>query len=79
MESIAEEPLRDRGGHEAGLRLTERILSKPEKHRYDGAAEKSAAKLTGEGLCGSPNHTAFGPDYPRIMIMDGCYVAVLKK
>ena len=71
------------------LRLADRILSESEKCRYDGAEDKhafllrlwvlkeAAAKLTGEGLRGFPNRTDFAPNDPRVMIMDGCYVAVL--
>ena len=71
------------------LRLAEKILSEPEKRRFDAAADKqafllrlwvlkeAAAKLTGEGLRGFPNHTDFSPDDPRIMIIDDCYVAVM--
>ena len=73
------------------FRLTERILSETEKRRVDGAEDKraallrlwvlkeAAAKLTGEGLRGFPNRTDFDPEDPRIMEMDGCYVAVLEK
>ena len=73
------------------FRLAERILSEPEKRRFDAAADKracllrlwvlkeAAAKLTGEGLRGFPNQTDFDPEDPRIMEMDGCYVAVLEK
>ena len=72
----------------ADLRLAERILSASEKRHFDAAADKqtcllrlwvlkeAAAKLTGEGLRGFPNHTDFDPNDPRIMEMDGCYVAV---
>lgn len=71
------------------LRLAERILSESEKRRYEDAADKkafllrlwvlkeAAVKLTGEGLRGFPNQTDFAPDDPRIMELDGCYVAVL--
>ncbi len=70
------------------LRLADRILSPSEKRRFDEAEDKreallrlwvlkeAAAKLTGEGLRGFPNHTDFDPNDPRIVIMDGCYVAV---
>lgn len=72
----------------ADLRLAERILSASEKRYFDAAADKqacllrlwvlkeAAAKLTGEGLRGFPNHTDFDPNDSRIMEMDGCYVAV---
>ena len=70
------------------LRLADRILSEPEKRRFDEAEDKqaallrlwvlkeAAAKLTGEGLRGFPNHTDFDPNDARIMELDGCYVAV---
>ena len=72
----------------ADLRLAERILSASEKRYFDAAADKqacllrlwvlkeAAAKLTGEGLRGFPNHTDFDPKDGRIMELDGCYVAV---
>ena len=71
------------------LRLADRILSPSEKRRFDEAEDKqaallrlwvlkeAAAKLTGEGLRGFPNHTDFDPDDDRIMELDGCFVAVL--
>ena len=80
----AEETDRD-----VNLRLADRILSAPEKRRYDAARDKrafllrlwvlkeAAVKLTGEGLQGFPNHTDFEPDDPRITERNGCYVAVL--
>lgn len=73
------------------LRLAEKILSEPEKRRWDGAEDKrtallklwvlkeAAAKLSGEGLRGYPNHTDFHPCDPRITQMDGCYVAALEE
>ena len=73
------------------FRLTERILSETEKRRVDGAEDTRAAllrlwvlkeaavKLTGEGLRGFPNRTDFDPQDSRIMMMDGCYVAVLEE
>lgn len=71
------------------LRLAERILSESEKRRFDAAADQrtallklwvlkeAAAKLTGEGLRGYPNHTDFSPDDPRVFEMAGCFVALL--
>ena len=71
------------------LRLAEKILSESEKRRFDGTADKrdallrfwvlkeAAAKLTGEGLRGYPNHTDFDPADKRITEMNGSYVAVL--
>ena len=73
------------------LRLSRKILSPPEKLRYEAARDKraallrlwvlkeAAAKLTGEGLQGYPAHTDFFPDDERILEIDGCYVAVLKE
>ncbi len=71
------------------LRLAEKILSESEIRRFEKTADKgdallrlwvlkeAAAKLTGEGLRGYPNRTDFDPEDPRIMEMNGCYVAVL--
>ena len=72
------------------LRLAEKILSEPEKCRFEATADKraallklwvlkeAAAKLSGEGLRGFPNHTDFNPDDPRVAEIDGCYVAVME-
>ena len=74
---------------EINLRLAEKILSAPEKERFDAAEDKreallrlwvlkeAAAKLSGEGLRGYPNHTDFSPDDPAIMELEGCFVALL--
>ena len=82
----AEEKTRD-----INLRLSEKILSEAEKLRFQSASDKqaallrlwvlkeAAAKLTGEGLRGYPNHTDFDPKDQRIQEIDGCYVAVLKE
>ena len=40
--------------------------------------KEAAAKLTGEGLRGYPNHTDFSPDDPRVTEMDGCIVALVE-
>ena len=73
------------------LRLAEKILSDPERARFDAAGDKrdallrlwvlkeAAVKLTGEGLNGYPNHTDFDPYDPRIQEIDGCYVAIIKE
>ena len=73
------------------LRLADKILSVPERMRYDAADDKRAAllrlwvlkeaavKLTGEGLRGFPNHTDFSPDDTKIYEIDGCYVAILEE
>ena len=77
-------------GRQIKLRLAEKILSEPEKRRFEAAADKrdallrlwvlkeASVKLTGEGLRGYPNHTDFDPGDPRIMELDGCYVAVME-
>lgn len=71
------------------LRLADKILSPVEKLRFDAAPDKhtallrlwvlkeAAAKLSGEGLRGYPNHTDFSPDDPRIREVEGCVVAIL--
>lgn len=70
------------------LKLADKILSPAEKARFDGTRQallrfwvlkEAAAKLTGEGLQGYPSHTDFDPDDPRIQIIDGCLVAVIKE
>ena len=73
------------------LRLADKILSPGEKLRLEAAEDKraallrlwvlkeAAAKLSGEGLNGYPNHTDFDPEDARILEIDGCYVAVLKE
>lgn len=72
-------------------RLAERILSPREKEQFEAAADKiralltfwvlkeAAAKLSGEGLRGFPNHTDFSLDDPRVREIDGCVVAVLRE
>lgn len=72
------------------LRLAEKILSEAERARFEKAADKrdallrlwvlkeAAAKLTGEGLRGFPDHTDFDPFDSRIQEIDGCYVAVFE-
>lgn len=71
------------------LNLAERILSPAEKAQFDAAPDKrralltfwvlkeAAAKLSGEGLKGYPNHTQFSLDDPRVTETDGCLVAVI--
>lgn len=70
------------------LKLADRILSPAEKARFDGSREmllrfwvlkEAAAKLSGEGLRGYPNHTDLDPNDPGIQIIDGCFVAVLEE
>ncbi len=71
------------------LRLAEKILSPAEYAQYEAAPDKrtalltfwvlkeAAAKLSGEGLRGYPNHTDFSLDDPRVTQINGCLVAVL--
>ena len=71
------------------LKLAEQILSPMEKAQFDAAADKTkalltfwvlkeaAAKLSGRGLHGYPNNTAFSLDDTRVREMDGCVVAIL--
>ena len=73
------------------LKLAEKILSPGEKSRFDAAENKekalltfwvlkeAAAKLSGEGLRGYPNHTDFTLDDPRVTETDGCILAVMEE
>ena len=73
------------------LRLADKILSPTEKQQFDAAEDKrlalltfwvlkeAAAKCSGEGLRGYPNHTQFSLDDPRVTEMDNCLVAVVKE
>lgn len=73
------------------LKLAEKILSPGEKVQFDASTDKrkalltfwvlkeAAAKLSGEGLRGYPNHTCFSLDDPRVTQIDGCLVAVLEE
>ena len=73
------------------LKLAEKILSPSEKQQFDAVENKekalltfwvlkeAAAKLSGEGLRGYPNHTNFSLDDPRVMELDGCLVAVMEE
>ena len=70
--------------------LADKILSPGEKAQFDAAPDKNralltfwvlkeaAAKLSGEGLRGYPNHTDFSLDDPRVTELDGCLVAILE-
>ena len=72
------------------LKLADKILSPGERIQFDAAPDKrralltfwvlkeAAAKLTGEGLRGYPNHTDFRLEDPRVQEMDGCLVAVME-
>ena len=73
------------------LRLAEKILSPSEKAQFDRAEDKraallkfwvlkeAAAKRSGEGLKGYPNHTNFSLEDPRVFETDGCIVAILEE
>ena len=73
------------------LKLAEKILSPSEKQQFDAVENKekalltfwvlkeAAAKLSGEGLRGYPNHTNFSLDDPRVMELDGCILAVMEE
>lgn len=70
-------------------RLAEKILSPGEKAQFDAAKDKrralltfwvlkeAAAKLSGEGLRGYPNHTDFSLQDARVTERDGCLVAIM--
>ena len=73
------------------LKLAEKILSAEEKRQFDAAVsqekalltfwvlKEAAAKLSGEGLRGYPNHTNFSLDDPRVTERSGCIVAVMEE
>jgi len=73
------------------LKLADKILSPAEKQQFDAAPDKrralltfwvlkeAAAKLSGEGLRGYPNHTNFSLDDPRVTEIHGCLVAVMEE
>lgn len=72
-------------------KLAEKILSPTEKRQFDAAENKekalltfwvlkeAAAKLSGEGLRGYPNHTNFSLEDPRVTELDGCILAVMEE
>ena len=72
------------------LSLAEKILSPMELVQFREAEEKrlallkfwvlkeAAAKCSGEGLRGYPNHTAFSLEDPRVQKLAGCMVAVIQ-
>lgn len=82
----AEEPDRN-----INLKLAEKILSPGEKQQFDAAQDprralltfwvlkECAAKLSGEGLRGYPNHTKFSLEDPRVTEIHGCLVAVMEE
>lgn len=73
------------------LELAEKILSPSEYAQFSQAENKrlalltfwvlkeAAAKCTGEGLHGYPNHTHFSLNDPRVTIRDGCLVAIISQ
>ncbi len=73
------------------LKLAEKILSPMEKRQFDTAENRekalltfwvlkeAAAKLSGEGLRGYPNHTNFSLEDPRVTELDGCILAVMEE
>ena len=73
------------------LKLAEKILSSGEKSQFEAAENKekalltfwvlkeAAAKLSGEGLRGYPNHTNFSLEDPRVSEQSGCLVAVMEE
>lgn len=70
-------------------KLAAKILAPGELRQYEDALDKNkalltfwvlkeaAAKLSGEGLQGFPNHTDFHLDDPRVTQLDGCLLAVM--
>lgn len=71
--------------------LADKILSPSERQQYDASPDKhrtlltfwvlkeAAAKLSGEGLRGYPNHTDFTLPDPRVRELGGCFVAILEE
>lgn len=71
--------------------LAEKILSPGELAQFRTASDprralltfwvlkEAAAKLSGEGLRGYPNHTDFRLDDPAVREWDGCILAVLEE
>ncbi len=74
---------------EINLRLARKILSSGELAQFEAAPDKrkalltfwvlkeAAAKLSGQGLRGYPNHTDFSLTDSRVQEIDGCLVAVM--
>ena len=72
------------------LRLADKILSPSERMQFDTAQDKhlalltfwvlkeAAAKQSGEGLRGYPDHTDFSLDDPRVIRREGCLLAVVE-
>lgn len=78
-------------GREVNLKLAEKVLSPKEFSQFQQAEDKkqallkfwvlkeAAAKLSGEGIQGYPNKTAFLLEDPHLQIMDNCFVAVFEE
>ena len=76
---------------EVNLKLAEKILSADEYAQFLQAEDKgqallkfwvlkeASAKLSGEGIQGYPNKTAFSLEDPRLQIMHNCFVAVFEE
>ena len=72
------------------LRLAEKILSPGEKRQFDASDDpketlltfwvlkEAAAKLSGQGLQGYPNHTEFILPHAGVSRIHGCLVAILE-
>lgn len=72
------------------LSLSEKILSPGELQQFRKSHDprqallrfwvlkEAAAKCSGEGLQGYPNHTDFSLNDPRIREIDGCFVAIIE-
>ena len=74
-------------GRKVSPALAEKILSTAEKQRCAKPADilrlwvlkEAYAKLTGRGLGDYLYETDFDPKDPRILIIDGCYVAIMEE
>ena len=85
----------DEDGHialtDSGKAVAEKILSPMEKQQFDAADDphktlltfwvlkEAAAKLSGEGLKGYPNHTEFILPHKAVQEIHGCLVAILEE
>lgn len=70
-------------------RLYPKVLSPRELERVKAAQnpnraflalwvlKEAAAKLSGDGLRGFPNHTDYSPEDPRVQELDGCVLALM--
>ena len=73
------------------LRLAQKILSPTEAAQFDAAENKrdallkfwvlkeAAAKYSGDGLRGYPDHTQFDLNDERLHMADGCFVAIIRE